>query len=47
MDPICWVDDWGFSGEGLHLNRRGAQHLGQLFARVCGVGGGEQESRES
>jgi hypothetical protein len=39
------VDDWGFSGDGLHLNRGGARHLGQLFERVCGVGGGGPERR--
>jgi len=40
LDPNSWVDDWGFSGDGLHLNRRGAQQLGQLYERVCGVGEG-------
>ena len=43
VDPNSWVDDWGFSGDGLHLNRREARQLGQLFERVCGVGGGGQE----
>ena len=47
VDPNCWVDDWDLSGDGLHLNRRAARHLGQLFARVCGVGGGGQESWDS
>lgn len=47
VDPNSWVDDWGFSGDGLHLNRRGARHLGQLFERVCDVGGGEQERRST
>jgi hypothetical protein len=45
LDSNSWVDDWGFSGDGLHLNRRGARHLGQLFERVCDVGGGGQERR--
>jgi hypothetical protein len=47
VDPNSWVDDWGFCGDGLHLNRRGARHLGQLFERVCDVGGGEQERRST
>ena len=45
VDPNCWVDDWGFSGEGLHFNKRGVWHLEQLFARVCNVGGRGWESR--
>lgn len=45
VDPNSWVDDWGFSGDGLHLNRRGAQQLGQLFKRVCGTGGGGHEKK--
>ena len=43
LDPNSWVEDWYFKGDGLHLNRRGAQHLGQLFERVCGVGDGGHE----
>jgi hypothetical protein len=45
VDPSSWVDNWGFSGDRLHLNRIGAQHLGQLFERVCDVGGGGQDRR--
>ena len=45
VDPSSWVEDWDFSGDGLHLNRRGAQHLGQLFERVCGAGDGGHERR--
>ena len=30
VNPNSWVDDWGYSGDGLHLNRRGAQQLGKL-----------------
>jgi len=47
VDPNSWVDDWGFSGDGLHLNWRGAQQLGQLFKRVCGVGGGGKGRRDT
>ena len=43
VDPNSWVEDWDFKRDGLHLNRRGAQHLGQLFERVCRVGDGGQE----
>jgi hypothetical protein len=45
LDHNSWVDDLGFSGDGLHLNRKGARHLGQLFERVCDVGGRGQERR--
>ena len=31
VDPNTWVDDWDFSRDGLHLNRRGTRQLGQLF----------------
>jgi hypothetical protein len=42
LDPYSWVDDWDFSRDGLHLNRRGARHLGQLYSRVCDISGGRQ-----
>jgi lysophospholipase L1-like esterase len=45
VDPNSWVEDWDFKGDGLHLNRREAQHLGQMFERVCGVGDGGHERR--
>ena len=45
VDLSSWVEDWDFNGDGLHLNRRGAQHLGQLFERVCGAGDGGHERR--
>jgi hypothetical protein len=45
VDPDCWVDDWDFSRDGLHINRRGARYLGQLYSRVCGIGGGGQKTR--
>jgi len=45
VDPNSWVEDRDFNGDGLHLNRRGAQHLGQLFERVCGVGDEGHERR--
>ena len=45
VDPNRWVEDRDFNGDGLHLNRRGAHHLGQLFERVCGVGDGGHERR--
>jgi len=47
VDPNSWVDDWGFSGDGLHLNWRGAQQLGQLYERVCGVGEGGKGRRDT
>jgi len=42
VDPNSWVDDWDFSRHGFHINRRGARHLGQLYFRVCGSGGGQK-----
>jgi len=45
VDPNNWVDDWDCGRDGLHINRRGARHLGQLYSRVCGIGGGRQKKR--
>jgi len=45
LDPNSWVDDWDFGRDGLHINRSGARHLGQLYSRVCGIGGGRQNMR--
>jgi len=45
VDPNSWVDDWDFGRDGLHINRRGARHLGQLYSRVCGIGGERQKKR--
>ena len=42
VDPNSWVDDWDFSRDDLQINRRGARHLGQIYSRVCGIGGGRQ-----
>jgi len=47
VDPNSWVDDWCFSGDGLHLNRIGAQQLGQLYQRLCGVGEGGKGRRDT
>ena len=43
--PNSWVDDWDFSRDGLHINQRGARHLGQLYSRVCGISSGRQMTR--
>ena len=45
VDPNSWVDDWNFGRGGLHINRRGARRLGELYSRVCGMGGGTEEMR--
>jgi len=37
------VDDWDFGKDGLHINRRGARHLSQLYSKVCGIGGGRHK----
>jgi len=39
VDPNSWVDEWDFSRDGLHINRRDAGHLGQLYSGVCGISG--------
>jgi hypothetical protein len=44
VDPNCWIDDWNFNRDGLHINCIGSRHLGQLYSRVCGVGGGRQNT---
>jgi hypothetical protein len=46
VDPNCWVDDWDFARDGLHINRRGARELGQLYSRVCGISGGGKKISE-
>ena len=45
VDPNSWVDDWDFSRDGLHINRRGAIDLGQLYSTACGIGDGIQMTR--
>jgi hypothetical protein len=46
IDTNSWVDDWDFGRDGLHINRRGARHLGQLYPRVCGIGDGREKMSE-
>jgi hypothetical protein len=47
VDPNSWIEDGDFSGDGVHLNGRGKRHLGNLYARVSGLGvGGSAESRQ-
>jgi hypothetical protein len=45
VDPNSWVENWDFSRDGLHKNRNGARRLRQLYSRVCGFGGGGQNSK--
>ena len=45
VDLNSWVDDWDFSRDGLRIARRGARYLGQLYSRVCGIGGRRQKKR--
>ena len=37
--PNCWIRDFDFGREGLHLNRTGAREPGDLNFRVCGIDG--------
>jgi hypothetical protein len=46
VDPKSWIENWDFSRDGLYLNRSGARRLRQLYSRVCGFGGGGQNSKE-
>ena len=46
VDTNSWVDDWDFGRDGLHINRRGARHLVQLYSGVCGTDGGRQKKSE-
>jgi hypothetical protein len=41
VDPNSWIEDLDFGVDGLHINRRRARRLSQLYSRVCGfyVGG--------
>ena len=45
VDPNSWVDDWDFGRDCLHINQIGAKYLGQLYSRICGIGGGRQKIR--
>jgi hypothetical protein len=36
FDPNTWLEDWDFAREGLHINRRGARRISQLYSRVGG-----------
>jgi hypothetical protein len=47
VDSNGWIYAWDFSRDDLHVNRRGARHLGQLYSRVCGIGGGRQKTRSN
>jgi lysophospholipase L1-like esterase len=46
VDANSWIEDWDFSRDGLHINRSGARRLSQLCSRVCGFGGGGENSKE-
>jgi hypothetical protein len=39
VDPNGWLEDWDFTRDGLHINRRRARRLSQLYSRVGGLGG--------
>ena len=46
VDPNCWIEDGDFGRDGVHLNGRGKRHLGNLYARVSGLGvGASAESK--
>jgi hypothetical protein len=37
VDPNSWIEDDDFARDGLHLNNRGKNRLGHLYARVGGL----------
>jgi hypothetical protein len=37
VDLNSWIWDEDFGRDGLHLNRHGTRHLGDLYSRVCGL----------
>jgi hypothetical protein len=37
--PNSWLEDWDFTRDGLHINRRGARRLSQVYSRVTGLCG--------
>jgi lysophospholipase L1-like esterase len=39
VDHNSWIEEWDFARDGLHINQSGARKLGQLFSRVCDLGG--------
>jgi hypothetical protein len=39
VNPNVWLEDCDFARDGLHINRRGARRLSQLYSRVVGLGG--------
>jgi len=39
VGPDSWFEEWDFARDGLHINRRGARRLSQLYSRVGGLGG--------
>ena len=45
VDTDCWVDDWEFCRDGLHIYQIGTKTLGELYCRVCGTGSGRQKMR--
>jgi hypothetical protein len=46
VDPNSWIEEWDFGWDGLHIKRSRARRLSQLYSRVCGFGGGGQNSKE-
>ena len=39
VDPNSWLENWDFTRDRLHINRRGARRLSQLYSRVGGLDG--------
>jgi len=39
MDPKSWLEEWDFARDGLHINRRGARRLSQLYSRAGALDG--------
>jgi hypothetical protein len=39
VDPNCWLEEWAFAWDGLHIKRRGARRISQRYCRVGGLDG--------
>ena len=46
VDPNSWIGDEDFGRDGLHLNRKGARHLGELYNRIYGRGNMRQKLQD-
>jgi hypothetical protein len=46
IDPNSWIQNLGFSKDGLHLNQNGARALSHQYCRACGLDGGRPDLKQ-